>query len=105
MGARSSNTAGRRGIQVTTLTLAEESERYLSNFIAANDLPAQVVRRHVLEYSSPRRYDAIVNMGVTEHLPDYRATLRKYAELVKPGGRVYLDARSRCGPNTTSRRS
>ena len=46
----------------------------------------------MLEYSSPRRYDAIVNMGVTEHLPDYRATLRKYAELVKPGGRVYLDA-------------
>ncbi len=31
-------------------------------------------------------------MGVTEHLPDYRATLRKYAELLKPGGKVYLDA-------------
>jgi cyclopropane-fatty-acyl-phospholipid synthase len=84
--------AGRRGIQVTTLTLAEESERYLSDFIKVNDLPARVVRRHVLEYSSPQRYDAIVNMGVTEHLPDYKASLRKYAELVKPGGRVYLDA-------------
>ena len=31
-------------------------------------------------------------MGVTEHLPDYRTTIRKYAELVKPGGHVYLDA-------------
>ena len=38
------------------------------------------------------RYDAIVNMGVTEHLPNYKATLRQYAELVKPGGHVYLDA-------------
>ncbi len=84
--------AGRRGIQVTTLTLAEESERYLNDFIAANELPATVVRRHVLQYEAPQRFDAIVNMGVTEHLPDYRATLRKYAELVKPGGNVYLDA-------------
>lgn len=84
--------AGRQGIRVTALTLAEESERYLADFIAANDLPATVVRRHVLQYEAPQRYDAIVNMGVTEHLPDYRATLRKYAELVKPGGNVYLDA-------------
>ncbi len=84
--------AGKRGIHVTTLTLAEESEHYLNDFIAANSLPATVVRRHVLEYSSPERYDAIVNMGVTEHLPDYKATLRKYAELIKPGGKVYLDA-------------
>jgi cyclopropane-fatty-acyl-phospholipid synthase len=84
--------AGRRGIHVTTLTLAEESERYLNDLITAGGLPATVVRRHLLQYESPRRYDAIVNMGVTEHLPNYRATLRKYAELVKPGGHVYLDA-------------
>jgi cyclopropane-fatty-acyl-phospholipid synthase len=84
--------AGRRGIQVTTLTLSEESERFLNDLVAAKNLPATVVRRHVLHYSSPQRYDAVVNMGVTEHLPDYRATVRKYAELVRPGGRVYLDA-------------
>jgi cyclopropane-fatty-acyl-phospholipid synthase len=52
----------------------------------------QVVRQHLLGYRSDERYDAIVNMGVTEHLPDYRATLRKYGELLKPGGNVYLDA-------------
>jgi cyclopropane-fatty-acyl-phospholipid synthase len=84
--------AGRQGIHVTTLTLAEESERFLNELVAANKLPATVVREHVLQYTSPQRYDAIVNMGVTEHLPNYRATLRKYAELIKPGGRVYLDA-------------
>src|SRR5262245_42171884 len=84
--------AAKQGIEVTTLTLAKESEDYLNGLISEQNLPAQVVREHVRRYSPTRRYDAVVNMGVTEHLPDYRATLRKYAEFVRPGGRVYLDA-------------
>jgi len=84
--------AGKRGVEVTTLTLSKESERYLAKLIADEGLPARVVREHVFAYTSRTRYDAIVNMGVTEHLPNYRATIRKYAELVKPGGHVYLDA-------------
>ena len=84
--------AGKRGVEVTTLTLSKESERYLSGLIADEGLPARVVREHIFAYKSTSRYDGIVNMGVTEHLPDYKTTLRKYAELVKPGGRVYLDA-------------
>jgi cyclopropane-fatty-acyl-phospholipid synthase len=86
--------AARRGIEVTTLTLAKESERYLNDLFEREGLSgsARVVREHIFGYHPPRRYDAIVNMGVTEHLPDYRTTLRKYAELVKPGGAVYLDA-------------
>jgi cyclopropane-fatty-acyl-phospholipid synthase len=84
--------AAKRGIEVTTLTLSKESERYLNGLIEREGLSAQVVREHIFGYHSPRKYDAIVNMGVTEHLPDYRTTLRKYAELVKPGGAVYLDA-------------
>lgn len=84
--------AGRRGVEVTTLTLSRESERYLVDLVRRESLPVNVVREHVFEYTSPRRFDAIVNMGVTEHLPDYRTTLRKYAELLRPGGRVYLDA-------------
>jgi cyclopropane-fatty-acyl-phospholipid synthase len=84
--------AGRRGVRVTTLTLSQESERYLNELVEKEDLPVTVVRQHLLGYRTPERYDAIVNMGVTEHLPDYRASLRKYAELLKPGGSVYLDA-------------
>lgn len=84
--------AGRRGIRVTTLTLAQESERYLNELFTREQLPATVVRQHLLRYESPVRFDGIVNMGVTEHLPNYKATLRKYAELVRPGGHVYLDA-------------
>src|SRR5262249_33912188 len=52
----------------------------------------QVVREHFLEYKSKECYDAIVNLGVTEHLPDYAATLAQYQRLLKPGGRVFLDA-------------
>jgi cyclopropane-fatty-acyl-phospholipid synthase len=85
--------AAKRDIQVTTLTLSKESERYLNDLIERENLTsARVVREHIFGYQAPQRYDAIVNMGVTEHLPDYRTTLRKYAELLKPGGSVYLDA-------------
>ncbi len=40
-------------------------------------------------------YVYFVNMGVTEHLPDYRRTLDHYARLLKPGGRVFIDASTR----------
>lgn len=45
-----------------------------------------------MEHVPPVPDDGIVNLGVTEHLPDYPGTLRKYRQLLKPGGRVYLDA-------------
>jgi cyclopropane-fatty-acyl-phospholipid synthase len=84
--------AARRGIEVTTVTLAEESERYLKAFFSEANLPVTVVREHFLSYTAHRPFDAIVNMGVTEHLPNYRSSLRQYARLLRPGGRIYLDA-------------
>ncbi|MEV4756719.1 class I SAM-dependent methyltransferase [Micromonospora sp. NPDC049559] len=84
--------AARRGVRVTTTTLSVESERFLTDLFRREELPVRVVRQHIFAYRPDERYDAIVNMGVTEHLPDYRTTLRKYAELLRPGGRVYLDA-------------
>ena len=84
--------AARRGIEVTTTTLAVESERYLTDLFARERLPVTVVRQHIFGYTSDRKFDAIVNMGVTEHLPDYKTTLAKYGELLRPGGLVYLDA-------------
>ncbi|MFL6216841.1 MAG: class I SAM-dependent methyltransferase [Blastocatellia bacterium] len=84
--------AGKRGVRVTSLTISAESERYVNDLIAHENLPCQVVREHFLEYASEERFDAIVNLGVTEHLPDYAATLAQYEKLLKPGGRVFLDA-------------
>ena len=86
--------AGRRGIRVTSLTISEPSERYVEALIREQNLPCRVLREHLLEYApgDGERFDAIVNLGVTEHLPDYAATLAQYRRLLKPGGKVYLDA-------------
>jgi cyclopropane-fatty-acyl-phospholipid synthase len=84
--------AGNRGIDVTSLTISKPSEDYVNELIAKQELNCRVERRHFLEYGSERPYDAIVNLGVTEHLPDYEASLAQYERLLVPGGRVYLDA-------------
>lgn len=84
--------AGKRGAHVTSLTISKDSEAYCNELIRREGLPCNIVREHFLEYNSPERFDAIINLGVTEHLPDYPATLRQYAKLLKPGGRVFLDA-------------
>ena len=44
-----------------------------------------------MAYDTDRKYDAIVIMGVIEHLPDYELVLKKFHHLLKPGGLVFLD--------------
>jgi len=83
---------GRRGIRITSLTISKMSETYLRDLIDREGLPCRVLLEHLMEHKPEVPYDAIVNLGVTEHLPDYRDTLRKYLSLLKPGGRIYLDA-------------
>jgi cyclopropane-fatty-acyl-phospholipid synthase len=95
--------AGRQGVRVTSITISRESESFLQELIQRQSLPSRVVREHLFEHSPAEPYDGIVNLGVTEHLPDYRATLTKYLSLVKPGGKIYLDAsatRKRGGHST-----
>jgi cyclopropane-fatty-acyl-phospholipid synthase len=84
--------AGKRGARVTSLTISTESESYCNELIRRENLPCAVVREHALEYKTKEPFDAIINLGVTEHLPDYPASLAQYRQLLKPGGRVYLDA-------------
>lgn len=84
--------AGARGIQVTSLTISRESEAFLTDLIDRRQLPCRVVNQDFLAYRSSEPYDAIVILGVMEHLPDYPAVLRQVQRLLKPGGRVYLDA-------------
>jgi len=86
--------AGERGVRVTSITISEESENYMLRLIAEKNLPCDVVKEHFLEYRPEERFDAVVNLGVTEHLPDYRRTLAQYERVLKPGRRVYLDAYS-----------
>lgn len=84
--------AGRRGIQVTSLTISNQSETFISDLIRRLQLPAQVLNQDFLMHRAPEPYDAIVILGVMEHLPDYPVVLRQFQRLLKPGGRVYLDA-------------
>jgi cyclopropane-fatty-acyl-phospholipid synthase len=84
--------AGQRGIRVTSLTISEPSRRFIAELIDRENLPCKVRMEHFFEHRPDRPYDALVNLGVTEHLPDYRGTLERYRALLKPGGKVYLDA-------------
>jgi cyclopropane-fatty-acyl-phospholipid synthase len=79
-------------VHITSLTISRPSEQFLRDLIAREGLPCTVLLEHLMEHAPAEPYDGIVNLGVTEHLPDYRATLRKYLALLKPGGRIYLDA-------------
>lgn len=84
--------AGKRNIQVTSLTISQQSEDFLAGLIAEQKLPCRVLNQDFWEHSSSAPYDAIVILGVMEHLPDYPAVLKHLQRLVKPGARVYLDA-------------
>jgi cyclopropane-fatty-acyl-phospholipid synthase len=86
--------AGRRGVQVTSLTISKESADFMRATIARHQLPCQVVEEHFLEFRSAQRFSAIVNLGVSEHLPDYRRTLAQYDRLLAANRRIYLDAYS-----------
>lgn len=84
--------AGRGGIRVTSLTISQQSEIFLTDLIGRQQLPCKVLNQDFWEHRSPDPYDAIVILGVMEHLPNYPAVLRHLQSLLKPGGRVYLDA-------------
>lgn len=84
--------AGKKGINVTSITISEESEKYLNRLIKKEHLPCKAINCHLYEFHPKEKFDAIVNLGVTEHLPDYKHCLKVYQQLLKPGGKLYLDA-------------
>lgn len=84
--------AGRRGVQVTSLTISDQSERYVKELIGRLQLPATVLNEDFLLHRSVEPYDGIVILGVMEHLPDYPNVLKRIEHLLKPGGRLYIDA-------------
>ena len=84
--------AGRKGTRVTSLTISRKSYEFICELIARHQLPCQVHLQDFLEHEAAQPYDAIAILGVMEHLPNYTAVLRQFLKLLKPGGRVYLDA-------------
>jgi cyclopropane-fatty-acyl-phospholipid synthase len=84
--------AGKKGMHVTSLTISERSKNFVQKIIDDQNLPCEILLEHFLQHNPGIKYDAIVNCGVTEHLPDYAGSLRQYQRLLKPGGHLYLDA-------------
>lgn len=83
--------ASARGVKCTGLSISKESIRYLTQRAQELGRDWELIESDLLEYRTDRKYDAIVIMGVIEHLPDYLTVLRKFMGLLKPGGRIFLD--------------
>jgi cyclopropane-fatty-acyl-phospholipid synthase len=83
--------AAARGVKCTGISISKESIRYLTNRGKELNYDWELIESDLFEYSPGVRYDAIVIMGVIEHLPDYLRVLEKFLTLLKPGGRIFLD--------------
>jgi cyclopropane-fatty-acyl-phospholipid synthase len=102
--------AGRRGIRLTGVTLNEESYKACLAKREKEGLAGtcEVIRTDFYHFhpvtmgpqaapyparsrAPDGRFDAITNMGVTEHLTDYDALMAQYARLLRSGGYVYSD--------------
>lgn len=84
---------GPQRINSTMLTLSQEQYKFLAGWCRSHGMPADmsVVRESIFTYDAPEKYDAIVLLGVMEHLPDYQRLFATFARLLKPGARVYMD--------------
>jgi cyclopropane-fatty-acyl-phospholipid synthase len=83
--------AARRGVHCTGITISKASKDYLDAKAKKLGLKWDVHMADLLEYTAPQKYDAIIIMGVIEHLPDYARVLAKFQSLLKPGAMIFLD--------------
>lgn len=91
-----------RGLQVTGITLSKDQFGYTGQLIQDRKLNAEVLYQDFFTFRPGRRFDGISMMGVIEDLSDYPWVLRRLSELIKPGGRVYLDFAAGKVPVATS---
>lgn len=84
--------AARQGIKVTGVTISEQSLKFMNDLAAKEQLPIATIMSDVLEFKPDKQFDAVVLLGIMEHLPNYAAILRCFDRLLKPGGHVFLDA-------------
>ncbi len=84
---------GPRGVRVTALTIAEDSYKLHREMIRERNLDqCRVLLEDFLAHRPAEPYDAIVIFGVIEHIPHYRRFCERAWKVLKPGGRIYLDA-------------
>jgi cyclopropane fatty-acyl-phospholipid synthase-like methyltransferase len=81
-----------RGVHVTSLTVAEDSYRYITKYLQESGLAGAVRFEDFLTHAPDEPYDAVVIYGVIEHIPMYRRFAEQVWRCLKPGGRLYVDA-------------
>jgi len=79
------------GMRFIGITNSEVSQSYLRSKLGNFGDQFDILLTDFYEYESKEKFDAIVIMGVIEHLPDYKRVLKKVYHLLKPGGFVFLD--------------
>ena len=72
------NYASQRGVKCTGLTISRASIDYLEAMAKRAGYDWELIFADLLEYKTDRKYDAIVMMGVIEHLPQYEQVLAKF---------------------------
>lgn len=83
--------ASRRGVKCTGISISQSSIDYLDRRAQELGYDWELIHADLLAYQTDRTYDAIVIMGVIEHLPQYDRVLAKLRPLLKPGGYIFLD--------------
>lgn len=83
--------ASARGVQCTGITISQASADFLKAKGERLGYDWRIIFSDLLDFHSDRKFDAIVIMGVIEHLPQYDKVLAKFQSLIKPGGRIFLD--------------
>lgn len=83
--------AAARGVKCTGISISQASIDYLNGRAKELGHDWELIFSDLLAYKTDCKYDAIVIMGVIEHLPQYDKVLAKFMELVKPGGNIFLD--------------
>jgi len=86
--------ASQRGVKCTGVSISRASIDHLQTMGKAEGYDWELIFADILEYQTERKYDAIVMMGVIEHLPQYDQVLAKFISILKPGGRIFLDGSS-----------
>ncbi len=81
-----------RGVQVTSVTLVEESAKYIKALAERKGLDTQVVLGDFLNFRTSEPFDHVVIYGVIEHIPNYGKFCENVWRVLKPAGRLYMDA-------------
>ena len=85
--------AAGRGADVTMLTLSTEQLAHLEsvaeNHTGCGSMTPKLT--NLYEFETDKKFDAIVLLGVMEHLPHYKRFLSHAASLLREHGRIYMD--------------